>query len=64
MNAILTERRKELAFEGHRLFDVNRNKLDMNRVPGNISYPNCLTIYPIPADETNVNENIVQNECY
>lgn len=64
LNDILTERRKELAFEGHRLFDVNRNKLDMNRVPGNVSYPNCLTIYPIPADETNVNENITQNECY
>lgn len=64
LNDILTERRKELAFEGHRLFDVNRNKLDMNRVPGNVTYPDCLTIYPIPADETNVNENIVQNECY
>jgi len=64
LNDILIERRKELAFEGHRLFDVNRNKLDMNRLPGNVSYPDCLTIYPIPADETNVNENITQNECY
>lgn len=64
LDDILTERRKELAFEGHRLFDVNRNKLDMNRIPGNVTYPDCLTIYPIPADETNVNENIVQNECY
>jgi len=27
---ILNERRKELAFEGHRLFDVNRNKLNIN----------------------------------
>ncbi len=65
LDDILTERRKELAFEGHRLFDVNRNKLDMNRVTGNVTYPNCLTIYPIPADETNVNnENMIQNECY
>jgi hypothetical protein len=65
LNEILTERRKELAFEGHRLFDVNRNKLDMNRIfTGTITYPNCLTIYPVPADETNVNENMVQNECY
>ena len=62
---ILNERRKELAFEGHRLFDVNRNKLDMNRLfTGPITYPNCLTIYPVPADETNVNENMDQNECY
>lgn len=64
LNDILTERRKELAFEGHRLFDVNRNMLDMNRVPGNVTYPDCLTIYPIPVDETNVNENMDQNECY
>ncbi len=64
LNDILTERRKELAFEGHRLFDVNRNQLDMVRVPGDISYPNCRTIYPIPVDETNANPNVDQNECY
>lgn len=64
LNEILTERRKELAFEGHRLFDVNRNKMNINRDPGNITYPDCEMIYPIPFDETTVNDNISQNECY
>lgn len=27
-------------------------------------YPNKLFAYPIPADETNANSNIVQNEGY
>ena len=71
LDDILTERRKELAFEGHRLFDVNRNKLDINRsinsdpdlTEPNI-YPDCLMIYPIPFDETSPNPNITQNECY
>jgi starch-binding outer membrane protein, SusD/RagB family len=31
LNAVLTERRFELAFEGHRVYDVYRNKLNMNR---------------------------------
>lgn len=31
LNAVLNERRIELAFEGQRTYDVYRNKLDMNR---------------------------------
>jgi hypothetical protein len=71
LNDILTERRKELAFEGHRLFDVNRNKLDINRSVNSSpdetelnTYPDCKMIYPIPFDETSPNPNIMQNECY
>lgn len=32
LNTVLKERRMELAFEGHRSFDVYRNKLNMDRV--------------------------------
>ncbi len=32
LGTVLNERRMELAFEGHRNFDVYRNKMDMNRV--------------------------------
>ena len=31
LQTVLDERRLELAFEGHRTFDVYRNKLDLNR---------------------------------
>ena len=31
LQTVLDERRLELAFEGHRTFDVYRNKQDMNR---------------------------------
>ncbi len=31
LNVVLNERRIELAFEGHRTFDVYRNKMDLNR---------------------------------
>ncbi len=31
LDVVLKERRIELAFEGHRNFDVYRNKRDMNR---------------------------------
>ncbi|RYE36576.1 MAG: RagB/SusD family nutrient uptake outer membrane protein, partial [Sphingobacteriaceae bacterium] len=31
LQAVLQERRLELAFEGHRMYDVYRNKLNLNR---------------------------------
>lgn len=40
---VLEERRKELAFEGHRRFDIFRNGLTMNR-----SYPVLTTVAPQP----------------
>lgn len=68
MDRILLERRKELAFEGHRLFDLNRSKKDVNMVQGDkstlISYPNERFILPIPLSELNANSNIEQNPGY
>ncbi|UNY99167.1 RagB/SusD family nutrient uptake outer membrane protein [Zhouia spongiae] len=66
---ILLERRKELAFEGHRLFDLNRNKKDVRIIQSeniiNASYPNDKFILPIPLNELNANPNIEpQNPGY
>lgn len=66
---ILTERRKELAFEGDRYYDLNRLKRDLVRVGGNysvrnISFSDYRRIAPIPLSETNANKNIVQNPGY
>jgi len=66
---ILLENRKEFAFEGHRLFDLTRNKQNFTkyRTDGaTIAVPNTSlrTILPIPLAEMNVNRNMEQNEAY
>ena len=68
---IITERRKELAFEGDRFFDLNRLKLPINRVAnagsipagtGNVNltipYPDNRRVAPIPQNEINNNANL------
>ncbi|MGO4822573.1 MULTISPECIES: RagB/SusD family nutrient uptake outer membrane protein [unclassified Flavobacterium] len=69
LNRILEERRKELAFEGHRLFDLNRNKKDVKIIQSDksmtVSYPSDKFILPIPLKELNSNPNIKpQNTGY
>jgi len=70
LESIFLERRRELAFEGHLLFDIARYKKDVNRNLGciantcNLSYPSNFFILPIPASSTDLNENIQQNEGY
>jgi len=70
LESIFLERRRELAFEGHLLFDIARYKKDVNRNLGciantcNLSYPSNYFILPIPASSTDLNENIQQNEGY
>jgi hypothetical protein len=73
---IVQERRKELAFEGDRLFDMNRLGLPINRAsnPGarplgdglSIPYPSDLRIAPIPEQEILRNPTIApqQNPGY
>lgn len=65
INDIVNERRKELAFEGDRFFDLNRLKLPINRgseyPTGVIAYPNNKRVLPIPQTELNVNPNVTQN---
>jgi starch-binding outer membrane protein, SusD/RagB family len=72
LDAVLQERRLELAYEGHRAFDVYRNKKSMNRsFPGVhlpegqttqiINYDNPRIIYYIPQDEIFANPICEQN---
>lgn len=66
---VLDERRLELAFEGHRMFDVYRNKLNMDRhYPGlqawkTVQYTDPHIQYPIPNAEWTVS-GIEQNPGY
>lgn len=74
LNDIITERRKELAFEGDRLYDLNRLKLPIDRVdnpgaipaPLSIPYPSDKRVAPIPQNEIQSNPNIAgqQNPGY
>ncbi|GGB04464.1 RagB/SusD family nutrient uptake outer membrane protein [Puia dinghuensis] len=69
---IVQERRKELAFEGDRLFDMNRLGLPINRATNNgsvaqgnglsIAYPNDYRISPLPQQELLANPNIAKQQ--
>lgn len=71
---IVTERRKELAFEGDRFYDLNRLKWDISRGvvnPGSIPpkllvipYSDYRRIAPIPLNELLANPGIEQNPKY
>ena len=76
LDRVLTERRKELAAEGHRFFDLIRNKRDIVRsssaratqagVPTarmHIPYDDYQVVFAIPLDELNINA-IPQNPGY
>jgi len=71
--AIYTERFKELAFEGHRFYDLRRRNLNIDRSGAdavNTEGANILTptkaqyALPLPADEIFVNKQTVQNPHY
>ena len=72
LSEVLLERRRELAFEGHRSYDIFRNELDLVRIECNLpSGINCtvpftshLTAFPIPISELNANPSMVQTEGY
>lgn len=69
---ILLERRKELAFEGHRYWDLARYNMDVVRVnlagnyPGNvplvIAADNFRRIFPIPQAELDANPSIREQQ--
>jgi len=70
LNEVLLERRRELAWEGHRTYDLFRNKQDLLRIECNaisicdVAAGSDFTIWPIPDREIKVNPNIVQNPGY
>ncbi|HMB64765.1 MAG TPA: RagB/SusD family nutrient uptake outer membrane protein [Eudoraea sp.] len=62
LDGILLERRKELAFEGHRRMDLLRNDLNLRPGGGSESAPGAdKVIFPIVDDELTNNPNITQN---
>ncbi len=61
IDQILIERRKELAFEGHRRMDLLRNKLPLRVGFAKGAYGADLTILPIPTRELDINPSLVQN---
>jgi hypothetical protein len=69
LDVVLDERRMELCFEGHRMFDVYRNRRDMDRrYPGVqpwevIKYTDDKIQFPIPYGEISVS-GIPQNPGY
>ncbi len=69
VDEVMLERRKELCFEGQRLWDLMRHKKNIVRtnctsVICTINYPNNRVVLPISQDEINANENMVQNQGY
>jgi hypothetical protein len=70
LEEIFEERRRELAFESHLLYDTIRYEKDIERNAGciaqtcDLTYPSPFFILPIPQESINNNENMVQNEGY
>jgi len=73
IDAIYTERFKELAFEGHRFYDLKRRNLAVQRLAVDAANASgAVTLLPtqaqyalpIPATEVLINKNTVQNPKY
>ena len=71
INAILAERRIELAFEGHRYFDLKRTKQSFVRIDADrttqitATYGSDKYILPIPQTEVDKSDGILkQNKGY
>lgn len=62
---IAKQRRVELAFEGHRFFDLKRKGIDIDKGDGVIlEYANYKMVARIPIRETDLNDNLDQNPEY
>lgn len=75
LDAILKERRLELAFEGQRWFDLVRygkveevmndlNTRDSGRLPIRRAFTETSYLFPIPSTAIDLNTNLVQNPGY
>ena len=69
LDAILLERRRELAFEGHRFFDLKRRALDIVKpaltAGGTVGATDFRRLAPIPADQVQLSGDVLkQNPGY
>ncbi|MEP7144754.1 MAG: RagB/SusD family nutrient uptake outer membrane protein [Ferruginibacter sp.] len=72
VDAILTERLKELCFEGFRFYDLKRRALPVSRLISDVQSTSWLTLaatdykftLPIPQDAIDANPNTQQNPGY
>lgn len=73
IDAIMNERFKELALEGHRFFDLRRRGLPIQRTTQDAANASGAVLlnpnqaqyaFPIPATEVLINKNTVQNPNY
>lgn len=65
-NQIMTERRLEFAVEGHRWFDLKRNGLTITKQGDNepVPYSDYRLLAPLPQDQIQLNELLVDNPGY
>ncbi len=65
IDAILKERRLELAFEGHRFFDLTRLGKDIPKETiATIPFSDFRILAPLPLSEIDINKKLVQNPKY
>jgi hypothetical protein len=64
VNAILNERRLELAHEGQRLHDIKRLQGTVTSGANVYAFDDSKLVFPIPQREMDVNSSLVQNEGY
>src|SRR5690606_2809171 len=71
LDEILNQRRIELAFEGHRYFDMNRYEMDLHKngncnVNCDMPFSDPKRVFPIPLNEMNTNPALAgqQNPGY
>ncbi|MDI9868809.1 RagB/SusD family nutrient uptake outer membrane protein [Flectobacillus roseus] len=68
LDDILKERRFELAFEGHLIHDIKRNKQTITKNFGTevrvYTFNSPKLVFPIPMRETDANSKLIQNEGY
>jgi len=61
IDEILLQRRLELAFEGHRFFDLKRQGMDITKASGNVRFDEPRILAPLPFSEVQRNTNLKQN---
>lgn len=63
---IIRQRRIELAYEGHRFFDLKRLGLDLVKAPhyNTVAFTDTRILPPLPQSDLDVNPNLKQNTGY